>query len=812
MAEETEERLREAIRHALNGEAVLFLGAGSSRGAHGPKGDRLPTGQELSDQLADDFGLSPGYELGDMAEFIIQKHSETALINALRRYLKVVDPGNDLEVLASLQWSRIWTTNYDDAIQQALRSNGTSHYTITTAADAINARGNKLLVVHVNGSLAKLRQSITKDFVLTSASYATQAFVDTVWSTVLRNDLQSTKAVIFVGYSLYDIDVARILFNPGLVTKKTHFIDHTDLDQILEAKLTRFGSVHRIGVEGLAKLVVEERATWTRPTLIEEYASWSRVEPRHLVREASDADVFDLVLKGYVDEGLLLAQCDTPDEASYTVAREYERDCLAHLGQPNAIALLIGGFANGKTVSMKSIGLQLIASGRDVFTLGRPTHSSAVELRRMCKRDRDFIVVIENYSRNLGLIEDFCRYAPANCALLLSEKSEIHELRAPALLEKTGNWDLGIFDLDRMENVEIDRMSRLLDLRGLWGERAGLSEQQRVNYLRHECGRQLHAVMLEVINAPHVKKRLSEIVEHFESVEDGMRMLIVLCFLQAIGEEPRVGVASDLLGLAYKAYQRLSDDDIVRQILNIQSGVALFRSPVIARAVLSGVNVATTVTDVIVGCVKEAHFEATVDPYLKRIAREFTRFANLERVLPAQGKGVALQNFYERLKSVPSIRRDPLFWLQYAMARLSLGELEVARRYFEQSYSIANRSNFDTYQIDNHYCRLLLREAEETGNAHTAYTKLDDTIEILKRQVQRESRHYPYRSAWNVVGVVNRHQVDWTKAQRRSVLAGVRYLMDAARHLDDRTARSVAVVGALERLRDVEKSLDVSDA
>lgn len=653
---------------------------------------------------------------------------------------------------------------------------------------------------------------MTKDFVLTSASYATQAFIDTAWSTVLRNDFQSAKAIIFAGYSLYDIDVARILFNPRLVVEKTHFIDHADLDKVLEAKLTRFGHVHRIGVHGLTELVVEERHVWTKPTLIEEYGSWSRVELGKSVREASDSDVFDLVLKGYVDDGLLLAQCDTPDEASYTVAREYENRCLEHLGQSDAIALLMGGFANGKTISMRSIALQLTASSRDVFVLDRPTESSSAELQRMCRRDHNFVAVIENYSRNLELIDTFCRYAPSNCALLLSEKSEIHELRAPALLEKTGTRDLAIFDLDSLDNVEIDRMSRLLDLRGLWGQRAGLSEQQRVGYLRHDCERQLHAVMIDVVDSPHVKVRLSEIVEHFESVEDGLRMLIVLCFLQAIGEQPRTAIASVLLGLAYQAYQRLSGDEVVRQILNIQSGVALFRSPVIARAVLSGVNVATTVTDVIVDCVKEAHLAARGDPYMRVIAREFTRFANLERVLPAQRKGVALQNFYEMLKSVPSIRRDPLFWLQYAMARLSLGELEVARRYFEQSYSIAKRTNFDTYQIDNHYCRLLLREAEETENSHTAYTKVDETIEILKRQVQRENRHYPYRSAWNVSGVVTRHHGAWTPAQRTAVLAGVRYLIDASRHLDDRTARSVAVVGALERMRNVERTLDGRDA
>ena len=64
---------------------------------------------------------------------------------------------------------------------------------------------------------------------------------------------------------------------------------------------------------------------------------------------------------------------------------------------------------------------------------------------------------------------------------------------------------------------------------------------------------------------------------------------------------------------------------------------------------------------------------------------------------PTAGNEIALQNFYEELKTIPSIRSDPLFWLQYAMARLSLGDLDLARRYFEQSYSIADRRKFDTY-------------------------------------------------------------------------------------------------------------------
>ena len=808
MKSSVHERLRDAIRYALNGEALLFLGAGASRAATGPKGNPLPVGQELSGKLAVECGLPPNYELGSVAEYFIEKRSETTLINALRRHLKVENITDDLKILASIPWVRIWTANYDDAIEKALIARDINYTTVTTSADVANARGNKLLVVHINGALAKLKQSITSDFILTSESYATNAFVDNIWSVVLRNDLQSSRAVFFVGYSLYDVDVSRILFNPSLIIDKTHFIDRDNVDPVLETKLSRFGTVYSIGIARFAETIAQQQSVWIRPNVVEQYENWKLVSPASTHEKPSDEDVYKLVLQGVVNDEYLLAQSDKPDDSSYTVIRECEKLCFKHLAQPNAIGLVIGAFANGKSVTVQSLALQLAASGRDVFSLDRPTATAAKELQQLCRRERDFVVIVENYSRNLALVEIFCRYAREGCALLLSEKMEIHELRAPALLDRTAGRILRIFDLDILDNRELERVSRLLDLRGLWGDRAGLSEPQRLAFLREDCERQLHAVLIDVINSPHIRARLSEIVSHFESIDGGMRMLMALCLLQTIGEQPRVAVASDLLNLKYDAYRKLMGDSIVRQILDVETGVALFRSPVIASAVLSGIGNAKTVAEVVVDCVKQGQRSRRADQYLGRIATELTRFANLERILPVNGKRIALQNFYEELKSIPSVRNAPLFWLQYAMARLSLGDLDLARRYFEQSYSIAKRTDFDTYQIDNHYCRLLLREAEGTSDADEAYQKVDKTIETLKRQVQRENRHYPYRSAWNIEGVAKRHSDLWTDAQKKNIVAGARYLIDAATRLDDRTARSIAVVGGLQRLHAVVQTLE----
>ena len=100
---------------------------------------------------------------------------------------------------------------------------------------------------------------------------------------------------------------------------------------------------------------------------------------------------------------------------------------------------------------------------------------------------------------------------------------------------------------------------------------------------------------------------------------------------------------------------------------------------------------------------------------------------------------------------------------------------------------------FDTFQIDNHYCRLLLREVEDATNSDEAYKLVDEALTTLKKQVLRENRHYPYRSAWSIEGVAKRHGTDWTEAQKKAVTNGCRYLIDAAQRLDPHTARSVAI-------------------
>jgi tetratricopeptide (TPR) repeat protein len=227
-----------------------------------------------------------------------------------------------------------------------------------------------------------------------------------------------------------------------------------------------------------------------------------------------------------------------------------------------------------------------------------------------------------------------------------------------------------------------------------------------------------------------------------------------------------------------------------------------------ADAVLKGLPNATALSEIICECVKNAERGKRADSYLGEIAKELLRYGTLERILPNKGKRAALQNIYEDLKNIPSIRDNPQFWLQYAMSRLALGELDVARRYFETSYALAKKaSGYDTFQIDNHYCRLLLLEAEQFTDKDEAFKAVNEAMGILKRQVLRENRHYPFRSVQNIEGVTKRHGSTWTKEQKKTLVGAALYLVDAARRLDSKVAGSTVVVGGLQRLNRVIEEL-----
>src|SRR5258706_372680 len=76
-------KLDDAIRHALDGNAVLFVGAGYSTLATNRMGKHLPTGAQLARTFLDDIGIDDALDLTLASELYIEAKGVTALISML---------------------------------------------------------------------------------------------------------------------------------------------------------------------------------------------------------------------------------------------------------------------------------------------------------------------------------------------------------------------------------------------------------------------------------------------------------------------------------------------------------------------------------------------------------------------------------------------------------------------------------------------------------------------------------------------------------------------------------------------------------
>ena len=183
-------------------ESILFLGSGFSRDAYNTMNQNLPTGTTLRTKLASLLGCDEHqYDLQTLAE---EAHSraDIELYQLLSEMFTVASLQDYQAGVLNFPWRRIYTTNYDDAVEfhRLQKSVPLNSFNYDDDKPRKLPQGS---VIHLHGTIrAANRDNLLEQLVLNDSSYARQHFDRSLWYDDFTRDLRFCKACFFIGYSM----------------------------------------------------------------------------------------------------------------------------------------------------------------------------------------------------------------------------------------------------------------------------------------------------------------------------------------------------------------------------------------------------------------------------------------------------------------------------------------------------------------------------------------------------------------------------------------------------------------------------------
>jgi hypothetical protein len=763
------------LERALDGEAILFVGAGYSLGATNSRLQPFESGAAFANRLASAVGIPTPADLQDAAEAFLERRGPAALAKEVLESFRATEVAKYHTLIASVPWRRVYTTNYDNVIETASGKSAHPFRPVTLSEHPGDFDQNESICVHFNGYVERVNSSLGDELKLTDSSYIAASVEASPWSSVFRLDLSMAKAVFFVGYSLVDLDIRRLLASTDVLQEKTFFVVGPSPTPQTQNRVVRYGTLQRFDSAWFGKQLETKRARYVPREHI--HPIWYCVEPYETrltdTTAVSDRAIFDLFLRGLLDRQLAWNTVHGSVQA-YLIQRTCVDRIMKALDDPSNVVVVHGNLGNGKTMVAETVAGLAFAAGRPVYSLSKRSPSMESELSYLCSSDKPFLLIVDSYPAWMDALSILGKYRNEQMSLLLTARTGPNDVLVDRVEDIFRTRLVQEVDIERMDEHELGEVSEIFERYGLWGEKAAQPSRARAQYLRSRCRAEWQSILVDLFQAPQIESRFSEVLRTLDAKGGFYDVLLGILALTVLSQRVTIDTLADIFDTAFQRNER------VAEFVDFRSGEVMNRSSVAAQFVLSRIADPNLTVDVLAGMARSLDKFGTSYRLYNETLRSLLQFSQLEMILPNRSlneRRDACFRYYERVKNLAYCQTNPQFWLQYAIAALVFEDFERADRYFESAYSFAKRQHgYNTHKIDNHYARLLLEKACRSSSKEVGLQLFRGARKIIFEQIQTERLYYPYRVATRIGEFYDTFVGALADPEREEILNAAKYV------------------------------------
>ena len=586
-----DESFRALGRRLLIGRVAVFLGAGSSIGSGAPSSTEIASaiGREVlqTDEL---------YSLPDMVDYADGGPGRREVNRVIVKSLESLTPSKSLIDLASLPWPRVFSVNFDDLFEQALRCHGQKPVAYNSPANLERSTVSRIPVYMLHGSI-KSPNDPNMGLVLTQDDLIRAAKKRAAFYHQLTDSLQ-TYEIVYVGFSLGDSDFRRVITElhesvnnlqnlvprgyavipdpPSFAkaywdTKKITIVDTTMEDFTRALMQLRSGRTVQPIPIGSAPILArflssvnpasdqadEFARSFDFPELDEgepNAASFFRGAPPNwpTIRERIDAvrDATDNII-----EDLLIDQVDEPPQGSRSATH---------------FALLTGHAGSGKTTLAKRIAWTLANIWRKpVVWVKQPSRLQLdlIEAALLLANERIYVFVDGAADAGASVVEVMQRSRRRGLPLTFLVSERMNEWLAAT--ERSPLTPDTEYELRRISDREATSLLQKLESAGELGVLEPLPHEEQLKRLVDRAGRQLLVGLREATEGKDFDKIIENEMNGLPR-ESARRAYIMVCTLFQFGIPIRAGVLSRTTGVAFDEFGEAIFRPASRVIMELQ--------------------------------------------------------------------------------------------------------------------------------------------------------------------------------------------------------------------------------------------------